>query len=89
MVVPFMIGMYFCPESPRWLFAKGRFKKYKICLLKNLQTCFEGRDQEGKAALEWLRGKDAVDAIHAETKAIKREQIKKAESKVSGKIFLC
>lgn len=35
--VPLVVGIYFCPESPRWLMKKGRYSKaYKsLCRLRN------------------------------------------------------
>ncbi|XP_023336487.1 facilitated trehalose transporter Tret1-2 homolog isoform X3 [Eurytemora carolleeae] len=36
-LVPYVLGMYISPESPRWLF-------------------LQGKDEEGRRALRWLRG---------------------------------
>jgi hypothetical protein len=35
--IPLLIGIYFCPESPRWYIKKGRYAKaYKsLCRLRN------------------------------------------------------
>ncbi|KAI9890957.1 MAG: hypothetical protein M1814_003458 [Vezdaea aestivalis] len=37
--VPLLIGVYFCPESPRWLMKKGRYTKaYRsLCKLRNTE----------------------------------------------------
>jgi len=59
-VVPYVGGMYFSPESPRWLF-------------------LHGRDAEGRAALEWLRGPGKENII--EERIIRQEiEIRKSES---------
>ncbi|XP_023323438.1 facilitated trehalose transporter Tret1-2 homolog [Eurytemora carolleeae] len=68
MVVPFVIGMYICPESPRWLYSKGL-------------------EDEGRTALEWLRGTDSPQALQAEIRAIKLEQVKKKKNTVSVKVL--
>ncbi|KAI9675417.1 MAG: hypothetical protein M1817_001321 [Caeruleum heppii] len=35
--IPLMIGIYFCPESPRWYIKKGRYQKayQSLCRLRN------------------------------------------------------
>ena len=36
--VPLVVGVYFCPESPRWLMKKGRYAKAYRSLLRLRNT---------------------------------------------------
>lgn len=67
-IPPFIIAMYIAPESPRWLFSKGR-------------------EEEGRAALAWLRGAECP-ALAAEVDQIKAELEESARDRITVRDLL-
>ena len=53
-------------------------------VVRNYIYPVSGLEDEGRTALEWLRGTDSLQALQAEIRAIKLEQVKKKKNTVSG-----
>ena len=83
LVIPFIIGMYFVPESPHWFYSKGEL--LPIQSLRHFHSAgiiIAGQSSKAKEALRWIHGSDA-DFINYEIENIQKSLKEKAENKIT------
>ena len=80
LVIPFIIGMYFVPESPHWYYSKGDLLRSPRHF--HSEGVIAGQTSKAKESLRWLHGSD-TDFIKYEIENIQKSLKEKAENKIT------